>query len=108
MLKTERSDYGKAVRKAYERGEIRFKRMEVKQYTARLDGVRNTITGVQKDNWIYMWNDTVMNVGNTTNARKNFDDPQEGRMYHPKGVAPTIRSVGGGKYLVLICVKRTK
>ena len=27
VLKTERSDYGKAVRKAYERGEIRFKRM---------------------------------------------------------------------------------
>lgn len=52
MLKTERSEYGKAVRRAYERGEIRFKRMEVKQYTARLDGVSNTITGVQKDNWI--------------------------------------------------------
>ena len=55
-----------------------------------------------------MWNDTVMNVGNTANARKNFDDPQEGRVYHPKGVAPTRRSCGGGKYLVLICVKRTK
>ena len=54
-----------------------------------------------------MCDDTVMNVGNTAKARKNFDDPQEGRVYHPKGVAPTIRS-GGGKYLVLICVKRTK
>ena len=52
VLKTERSDYGKAVRRAYERGEIRLMRMEVKQYTARLDGVSNTITGVQKDNWI--------------------------------------------------------
>ena len=39
-----------------------------------------------------MCNDTVMNVGNTVKARKNFDDPQEGRVYHPKGVAPTIRS----------------
>ena len=55
-----------------------------------------------------MCNDTVMNVGNTTKERKNFDDPQEGRVYHPKGVAPTIRSCEGGKYLVLICVKRTK
>lgn len=55
-----------------------------------------------------MCNDTVMNVGNTANARKNFDDPQEGRVYHPKGVAPTIRSRGGGNYLVLICVKRIK
>lgn len=48
-----------------------------------------------------------MNVGNTTKERKNFDDPQEGRVYHPKGVAPTIRTCCG-KYLVLICVKRTK
>ena len=30
-----------------------------------------------------------MNVGNTANARKNFDDPQEGMVYHPKGVAPS-------------------
>ena len=52
MLKIERSGYGKAVRRAYERGEIRLKRIDVKQYTARLDGVSNTITGVQKDNWI--------------------------------------------------------
>lgn len=43
-----------------------------------------------------MCNDNVMNVGNTANARKNFDDHQEGRVYHPKGVAPTIRICGGG------------
>ena len=55
-----------------------------------------------------MCEDTVMNVGNTVKARKNFDDPQEGRVYHPKGVSPTIRYKGGGKYLVLICEKRTK
>ena len=55
-----------------------------------------------------MCGDTVMNVGNTVKERKNFDDPQEGRVYHPKGVAPTIRSCGGGNYLVLICVKRIK
>ena len=42
-----------------------------------------------------MCDDKVMNVGNTAKARKKFDDPQEGRVYHPKGVAPTIRSVGG-------------
>ena len=52
VLKTERSDYGKSVRRAYERGEIRLMRMEVKQYTARLDGVSNTRRGVQKGHWI--------------------------------------------------------
>ena len=55
-----------------------------------------------------MCDDKVMNVGNTEKARKKFDDPQDGRVYHPKGVAPTIRHKGGGKYLVLICIKRTK
>ena len=56
-----------------------------------------------------MCDDKVMNVGNTAKARKNFDAPQDGRVYHQKGVAPTIRSVGGGgKYLILICEKRTK
>lgn len=37
-------------------------------------------------------NDIVINVGNIAKARKNFDDPQEGRVYCIKGVAPTIRS----------------
>lgn len=36
-----------------------------------------------------------MNVGNNANARKNFDNPHDGRVYNPKGVAPTIRSGGG-------------
>ena len=55
-----------------------------------------------------MCDDTVMNVGNTAKARKNFDDPQERRVYHPKGVPTAIRSGGGGKHLVLICVNRIK
>ena len=47
-----------------------------------------------------------MNVGNTAKARKNFDDPQEGRVYHPRRCAHN--PLWGGKYLILICVKRTK
>jgi hypothetical protein len=39
-----------------------------------------------------MHNDIVINVGNIAKARRNFDDPQEGRVYCTKGVAPTIRS----------------
>lgn len=37
----------------------------------------------------------MINVGNIAKARRNFDDPQDGRVYCIKGVAPTIRSVGG-------------
>ena len=40
-----------------------------------------------------MCDDKVMNVGNTVKERKNFDDTKEGMVYHPKGVAPTIRSM---------------
>ena len=38
-----------------------------------------------------MCDDKVMNVGNTVKERKNFDDPQDGRIKKKKGVAPTIR-----------------
>lgn len=38
-----------------------------------------------------------MNVGNTAKARKNFDDPQEGRVYSALGVAPTVNTCGGGR-----------
>ena len=39
-----------------------------------------------------MFNDTVMNVGNTAKDRKNFDDPQDGRVYSALGVAPTVNT----------------
>ncbi len=52
VLRTERTDFGKEVRKRLEAHEVKLKRMETKQYAPRLDGVSNTITGVAKDNWL--------------------------------------------------------
>ena len=42
-----------------------------------------------------MCDDTVMNVGNTAKARKNFDDPQEGRVTTQKALRQQYALVGG-------------
>jgi DNA (cytosine-5)-methyltransferase 1 len=53
MLKMQRNEYGKEVRKAYESGEISVKRSEMREITPRDDGVSNTLTTVQKDNLVF-------------------------------------------------------
>ena len=55
-LKYQRTEYGKQIRKQYERGEITERRCNMREYTIRNDGISNTITTVQKDNYILeMW-----------------------------------------------------
>ena len=51
-LKFERSEYGKAVRKAYENGEVKIPRSHMRQVAIRKDGCSNTVTTVMKDNLI--------------------------------------------------------
>lgn len=51
-LKFERSEYGKAVRKAYESGGIKIPRSRMRQATIRTDECSNTVTTVLKDNLI--------------------------------------------------------
>lgn len=51
-LKYQRTEYGKQIRKQYERGEITERRCNMREYTVRKDGISNTITTVQKDNYI--------------------------------------------------------
>ena len=52
VLRKVRTDYGKAIRKAYESGEVREKRSNMQQLEPRLDGLTNTLTTVQKDNYV--------------------------------------------------------
>ncbi len=52
-LKFERSEYGKAIRKAYESGEIKIPRSHMWQVAIRKDGCSNTVTTVLKDNLIF-------------------------------------------------------
>ena len=52
VLVAKRTEYGKMVRKAYEMGELKESRHNMTQLEPRTDGISNTLTSVQKDNWV--------------------------------------------------------
>jgi site-specific DNA-cytosine methylase len=52
VLRKVRTDYGKAIRKAYESGQIYERRSNMTRLEPRLDGLSNTLTTVQKDNYV--------------------------------------------------------
>ena len=52
VMTPKRTEYGKAIRKQYEAGEIQEQRSNLQQFEPRNDGVSNTLTGVQKDNYV--------------------------------------------------------
>ena len=47
-----RNDYGRAIRKGYEAGDIKARRSEIRELLPRTDGITNTITTILKDNII--------------------------------------------------------
>lgn len=52
ILRTVRSDYGKRIRKDYESGKLKISRHDFLQYDIRTDGVANTLSTVEKDNYL--------------------------------------------------------
>ena len=52
VLKYQRTEYAKQIRKDYESGRIKERRCNLREYTLRTDGCTNTITTVQKDNYV--------------------------------------------------------
>ena len=50
VLRTIRSDYGKAIRKDYESGKLNLSRHEFTEKEVRTDNITNTLDSVQKDN----------------------------------------------------------
>lgn len=52
VLRPERTEYGKAIRKAYEAGEIHESRHNMTTLRPRTDGISNTLTTVLKDNYV--------------------------------------------------------
>lgn len=52
VLRAERTEYGKAIRKQYESGEVDEKIGNMREMKPRTDGVSNTITTVLKDNYV--------------------------------------------------------
>lgn len=53
ILRYERNEYGKKIRKEYEAGEISEKRGNMRDLQPRDDGLSNTLTTVQKDNYLF-------------------------------------------------------
>lgn len=58
-----RTEYGKAIRKKYESGEIKESRHKMTSLEPREDGITNTITTVQKDNLLMIQNQHGFNKG---------------------------------------------
>ena len=62
VLRAERTEYGKAIRKQYESGEFDEKIGNMREMKPRTDGVANTITTVLKDNYVAepqsLWTET--------------------------------------------------
>ncbi len=52
VLRAERTEYGKAIRKQYEAGEVDEKIGNMRELKPRTDGVSNTITTLLKDNYV--------------------------------------------------------
>ena len=52
ILKKQRTEFGKRVRKEYERIDG-YRRKEISQYVVRTDGISNTLTRIEKDNYVY-------------------------------------------------------
>lgn len=52
VLRAERTEYGKAIRKQYEAGQIQEKIGNMRKMKPRTDGIVNTITTLQKDNYV--------------------------------------------------------
>ena len=60
ILRQERNEYAKRVRKLYESGVLKERRKDMKKMAVRKDGISNTITSVTKDNMLYEEDDTDM------------------------------------------------
>ena len=52
VLTKERTEYGKAIRKDYDKGRVKEKRANMTKWEPRKDGISNTLTSVQKDNML--------------------------------------------------------
>lgn len=52
VLKYQRTEYAKKIRKQYEAGLIQERRCNMREYTLRTDGIANTLTTVSKDNYV--------------------------------------------------------
>ena len=94
VLTPKRTDFGKQVRKQYESGELDMSRHDMTELEPRTDGVSNTLTSVQKDNLVA--EPQLIEVGNLVPQTGKWKSPQRGRVFSPKGIAPSMDTCSGG------------
>ena len=97
VLKKERTVIGKKFRKQYESKEISMNRKEISKSVPRTDGCTNTITTVQKDNYLVEPVDAqVMLAGNHTKRGHNC-----GKIIQSEGDASTVMENHGAVTAIL-------
>ena len=88
VLTPRRTEYGKEVRREYERGELREPRRNMQRFEPRTDGVSNTLTSVSKDN--YLVEPRIDNLGSYKHNGYNGSC-----VIGEGGIAPTVRENHG-------------
>jgi len=89
ILRPERTDYGKKVRKQYESGNINEKRKNMTSLKPRTDDISNTLTTVQKDNLLL--ESKVINIGNVNPSGRGIN----GNAVASEGLCPTLTTNKG-------------
>ena len=106
VLRYERTAYGKSIRKQYEKGEIKEKICNMREMKPREDGISNTITTVQKDNYIIEPIDLPCICASRGRNPENPSSrvaglPTEQRLeFNTKGTSNTITTVQKDNYVV--------
>ena len=93
VLVQKRTEYGKMIRKDYEAGIIKESRHNMTELSPRTDGICNTITTVQKDN--YLCEPKITVPGNYKPSGHEC-----GRVMGVDGVSPTIKDNHGAVYSI--------
>lgn len=88
VLRAERTEYGKLIRKQYEKGEVDEKIGNMRKMKPRTDGVANTLTTVLKDN--YVAEPCINVVGNYSPSGHDAS-----RIVDTDGIAPTVKENHG-------------
>ena len=102
ILTPKRTEYGKAIRKAYESGAIQESRHNMTELQPRTDGISNTLTTVQKDNLLLEPKELKFvgglgskdRVGDGKELSRNY--PQGERVYDSQGIGCSQTAQGGG------------
>lgn len=98
-LRLVRNEYGKQCRSSYEKGELTEPWSKMKQLEPRTDGIANTLSTVQKDNYILTAEtEKVISVGNVNPSGRG----QNGTVIDSEGLARTVTVEKGEGQKVLV------